>query len=168
MKQVERSLVRDIGLKRTGMGANGIGHQLLIECPKKLLERHGVHGLLTNAAGKRQLALARGDAELAAGCTYAPTRTREKAKRVERPLAELHFIEQDESGFLANGGALIVRDSRHDSVNIVGGAVEQRGDQLQIGLKVEFDKRIAGDSPADFLGGVCFAYASRTTDEEGA
>ena len=67
-----------------------------------------MHGLLTNAAGKRQLALARGDTELAAGRAYAPARTREKAKRVERPFAELHLVKQDEGGFLANGGAFIV------------------------------------------------------------
>ena len=108
MKQAERGLVRDVGLKRAGVGANGIRHLLLTERPEKLLERHGMHGLLTDAAGKRQLALARGDAELAAGRAYAPARTREKAKRIERPFAELHLVKQDECGFLANGGAFIV------------------------------------------------------------
>ena len=108
MKQAERGLVRGVGLERVGVGTNGIGHLLLVERPEKLLERHRMHGLLTNAAGKRQLALARGDAELTAGRAYAPARTRKKAKRVERPFAELHLVKQDEGGFFANGGAFIV------------------------------------------------------------
>ena len=108
MKQVERCLVCDVGLERAGVGTNGIRHLLLTERPEKLFERHGMHGLLADAAGKRQLALARSDAELAAGRAYAPARTREKAKRVERAFAELHLVKQDECGFHANGGALIV------------------------------------------------------------
>ena len=67
--------MRGVGLERAGVGTNGISHLLLIERPEKLLERHGMHGLLTNAAGKRQLALARGDAELAAGRAYAQSCT---------------------------------------------------------------------------------------------
>ena len=108
MKQVERGLVCGVGLERVGVGTNGIGHLLLIERPEKLLERHGMHGLLADATGKRQLALARGDAELTAGRAYAPARTREKAKRVERPFTELNLVKQDECGFFANGGAFIV------------------------------------------------------------
>ena len=145
------------------MCSDGICHLSFVLCPEKFFKRHGMHGFLTNSAREGQVAFARGDTKLAAGCADAPSRTRKEAEGVERSFAKLNFIEQDECVFLANRDTLVVCNASHDGIDFVCRPLENRCDKIEVGLKVEFDKRVAGNSFAHLFGYIRFTDAACAT-----
>lgn len=52
--------------------------------------------------------------------------------------------------------------------NVVGRAVEQGLDELEIGLEVEFYEGVAGNSPADGFSDMRFANAASAADQQRA
>lgn len=157
-----------IWFKRLRVGSNRLCHVFFAKRPEKLFERHGMHGFLADSAGEGEPALACCNAELASCRTDAPTRTREESQGVQSAFAQLNLVEKDEGGLFFYGHAFVVGDARHDAVDVVGRAVEQGLDELEIGLEVEFYEGVAGNSPADGFSDMRFANAASAADQQRA
>lgn len=117
-------------------------------------------------AGKWEAAPSGGDAQLASRAADAPAGAREEPERVERVLAQLDLVEQDERGLLGQSDALVVCHAGHYCVDVACGAAEQGRNQVEVGLEVELDEPVAGKAASDLLCGVRLAGAPCTSDEE--
>lgn len=122
---------------------------------------------MLDAAGKRQPAPACGDAKLTSRRRNTPARAREEAQRVERPLAELHLVKEDERALAVEWDALVLCDTPHDGIDVVSRTVEERGDKIEVGLKVELHELVPGHTLSNRLDHIGLADAARATQEKG-
>ena len=120
---------------------------------------------MLDAAGKRQLTPARGYTKLTSRRRNTPARAREEAQRVERPLAELHLVKEDERALAVEWDALVLCDTPHDGIDVVSRTVEERGDKIEVGLKVELHELVPGHTPSNRLDHIGLADAARATLE---